>query len=95
MEIRNVAVVGAGTMGNGIAQVFATSGYPTLLLDSNPAALERALETIRGSLDRMVKKESITAGAREAALGAIRTSSALRDAARSDRWSKRCSRAWT
>jgi len=84
MEIRNVAVVGAGTMGNGIAQVFATSGYPTLLIDTTQTAVDRAAATIRQSLDRLVKKEAITAEARDVALGRIKTSTSLGDAARSE-----------
>jgi 3-hydroxybutyryl-CoA dehydrogenase len=83
MDIENVAVVGAGTMGNGIAQIFAAAGYPTLLVDTTQTALDRAVGTIRSSLDRMVKKETIDAAVRDAAVGRIRTATALRDAARS------------
>jgi 3-hydroxybutyryl-CoA dehydrogenase len=82
MEIQNVAVVGAGTMGNGIAQVFATAGYPTLLVDTAQALVDRAVGTIRSSLDRMVKKEIIDAAASDAALGRIRTATSLREATR-------------
>jgi len=84
MEIRNVAVVGAGTMGNGIALVFAASGYPVVLIDTAQAAVDRAVGTIRDSLDRMVKKETITAAARDAAVGNVHTSISLRDAGRSE-----------
>src|SRR5262245_52590557 len=79
MDIQNVAVVGAGTMGNGIAQVFASAGYPTLLVDTTQTLVDRALGTIRSSLDRMVKKETIDAAARDAALGRIRTATSLRE----------------
>ena len=81
MEIRNVAVVGAGTMGNGIAQVFATAGLPTMLIDTTQAALDRAVNTIRQSVDRLVKKELLAATARDAAIDRIHTSTALADAA--------------
>ena len=84
MDIRNVSVVGAGTMGNGIAQVFALSGYPVLLVDTTTTALERGVETIRGSLDRMVKKEAIAAQERDGALGRIRQSTGLEECSRSD-----------
>lgn len=53
---RRVAVVGSGTMGSGIAQVLAQAGYPVVLTDSDPAALDRAAQTIQKSLERLVKK---------------------------------------
>jgi 3-hydroxybutyryl-CoA dehydrogenase len=81
MDIQNVAVVGAGTMGNGIAQVFATAGFPTLLVDTTQAALDRATASIAQSLDRMVKKEALDAAARDATLKRIRTATSLHDAA--------------
>jgi len=56
---RRVAVVGSGTMGNGIAQVFAQSGYPVVLTDVSPEALDRAAQTIEKNLARMVKKGSL------------------------------------
>ena len=55
-----VTVVGAGTMGNGIAQTFATSGTKVVLVDVNKEALERGLDAIKGSLARFVKKETKT-----------------------------------
>lgn len=57
MEIRKVVVIGAGTMGNGIAQVFATQEYEVILCDVSKEALDRAMVTIKSNLDRMVKKE--------------------------------------
>jgi 3-hydroxybutyryl-CoA dehydrogenase len=56
---RRVAVVGSGTMGNGIAQVFAQSGYPVVLMDVAPDALDRAALTIEKNLARMVKKGNL------------------------------------
>ncbi len=67
-----VAVVGGGTMGNGIAQVFAAKGHDVLLLEVDDARIERAVKAIGGSLDRVVKKGAITAEERAATLGRIR-----------------------
>ena len=75
------AVIGAGTMGNGIAHVFAQHGWDVALVDSAPAALEKATATIRGNLDRQVKKGAIQADAVEATLGRIRTGTGLDAAA--------------
>jgi 3-hydroxybutyryl-CoA dehydrogenase len=77
MEIRSVGVVGAGTMGNGIAQVFATCGFAVLLTDTTDAALERARGSIRSSLDRVVRKEKLTAEQADAAYGRIQAGTQL------------------
>ena len=58
--MKNIAVIGAGTMGNGIAHVFAQSGYQVNLIDISTEALDKALATIEKNLDRMVAKEKIT-----------------------------------
>jgi len=84
MQIRTVAVIGAGTMGNGIAQTFAVAGYPVLLVDTTDAALARALTAIRTSLDRMVKKETLGAADRDAALARVRGSCSLPEAGSAD-----------
>ncbi len=60
MEISNIAVIGSGTMGNGIAHVFAAKGFKVKLIDIKPELLEKALATIKGNMDRQVKKEVIT-----------------------------------
>jgi 3-hydroxybutyryl-CoA dehydrogenase len=60
MEIKNVAVAGAGTMGNGIAHVFAAKGFNITLLDTTEDMVKRGVETIRGNLARQVKKGLIT-----------------------------------
>lgn len=60
-EIRNIVVVGGGTMGNGIAHVAAQSGHPTTLVDISTAVLDKARATIDKNLGRMVAKEKITA----------------------------------
>jgi len=76
---KSVAVVGAGTMGNGIAQVFATRGSEVLLVDASGEALERGLGAIRSSLARMVKKEKISQEEADAACGRVRGSNKLED----------------
>ena len=58
--MKNISVIGAGTMGNGIAHVFAQNGYLVNLIDVSQEALEKAVETISRNLDRMVAKEKIT-----------------------------------
>lgn len=60
MPIKNVSVIGAGTMGNGIAHVFAQKGFSVQLIDVNAAQLEKALQTISKNLDRQVAKAIIT-----------------------------------
>src|SRR5437879_11741733 len=72
-----VAVVGAGTMGNGIAHVFAQHGWETTLIDIAPELLERVLALIRGNFERQVKKGTVTAEQRDAALARIRTAPSL------------------
>jgi len=75
--VNRVAVIGAGTMGNGIAHVFAQHGWDTLLVDVAADALERALATIAANTDRQVRKGALTADAKQALLGRIRTATAL------------------
>jgi 3-hydroxybutyryl-CoA dehydrogenase len=74
-----LGVVGAGTMGAGIAQVFATFDRPVTLVDVDPRALERATKSIEGSLARLVKKGALDEAKSRAALGRIRTSTTLAD----------------
>jgi 3-hydroxybutyryl-CoA dehydrogenase len=69
--MKTVGVVGAGTMGNGIAHVFAHNGWSVALVDVAAPLLEKALGTIRGNFDRQVKKGNVTAEARDAALARI------------------------
>jgi 3-hydroxybutyryl-CoA dehydrogenase len=80
-DIKQVTVVGSGTMGNGIAQVFATQGYEVRLIDVDQAYLDRAVKTITKSLDRLLKKEKITESDKQAALERIHTSTDLSQAA--------------
>ncbi len=77
MEIRRFGVVGAGTMGAGIAQVAAQAGFDVALVDVAPAALERGLAAIDKSLDRLVAKGKLDAAARDAARGRIAHGTAL------------------
>jgi 3-hydroxybutyryl-CoA dehydrogenase len=70
-QIKTVAVIGGGTMGNGIAHVLARAGYKVLLHDLDQRSLDRALETISKNLDREVKKEKISEADKAATLGRI------------------------
>ena len=67
--MKNIAIIGAGTMGNGIAHVFAQSGYQVNLIDISTEALDKALATIEKNLDRMVAKEKITQENKQSTLG--------------------------
>jgi len=79
--MKQVAVVGAGTMGNGIAHVFAQHGTPVTLVDVDPGQLERALTTIRKNMDRQIKKQAMSEADRDAALGRITPGTSLAAAA--------------
>jgi 3-hydroxybutyryl-CoA dehydrogenase len=72
--VKRVGVIGAGTMGNGIAQVFAQAGFEVLLWDAIPAAVDRAKTTIEKSLGRFVEKGRMTVADRDAALGRLTSS---------------------
>ncbi|PSR14321.1 MAG: 3-hydroxybutyryl-CoA dehydrogenase [Bacteroidetes bacterium] len=71
--MKNITVIGAGTMGNGIAHVFAQQGYQVTIVDVSAAALEKALATVARNLDRMVAKEKITAADKDQTLARITT----------------------
>jgi 3-hydroxybutyryl-CoA dehydrogenase len=77
MEINTVGVVGAGTMGNGIAQTFAAGGYDVVMSDIREDAVQRGVDTIRKSLDRLVSKDKMTAGDRDKAIGRIATTTSI------------------
>jgi len=68
-----VAVIGAGQMGNGIAHVFAQSGFDVTMIDVSAAALERGKGTIAGNLDRQIKKGTLQAADKDAILGRVAT----------------------
>ncbi len=78
---RPIAVIGAGTMGSGIAQVFATAGRQVYLRDQDEASLKRGLRSIEKSLDRLVQKGTLDAAARGEALGRIRNRATAEDLA--------------
>lgn len=84
MTIQHIAVIGAGTMGNGIVQVCATNGYKVTMIDISPEALKKGLATIEKSLSKLVEKNRITAAQKESALAAITTSPELSAAAGAD-----------
>jgi len=77
MNENSVLVVGAGTMGNGITQVFAASGFDVTMVDVSEDLLKRGLATIDKSLDRLVKKEALSAGDKAAIFGRIKTATAV------------------
>lgn len=70
--MKNISVIGSGTMGNGIAHVFAQNGYSVSLIDIKEEALERALSTISKNLDRMISKEKIKESDKETTLNNIK-----------------------
>ncbi len=72
-KIKNVTVIGSGTMGNGISHVFAQHGYKVNMMDVSQAALERALGTISKNLDRQIAKASLTEADKQATLANITT----------------------
>jgi len=73
ISMKNVAVIGAGTMGNGIAHTFAQSGFKVQLIDLSEASLKKGIDTISKNLDRMVAKEKITEAQKEETLKNIST----------------------
>jgi len=77
--MQKVAVIGAGTMGNGIAHVFAMNGYDVKLIDISEDALQRALGTIEKNLDRMVTKGRITVKVKKSTLKNIKTSTEIKE----------------
>ena len=82
MTIGKIGVVGAGTMGNGIAQAFAVAGQDVVMMDVSEAQVQRGLATIGASLDRLIKRDRMTAAQKDAAMARISTAtdtSALSD----------------
>jgi len=77
VDIHRVGVIGAGTMGNGIAQVFATAGYPVIMRDLKTQVLERAVTGVAGRLDRLVARGRLSESDRAAAITRIKTTTEL------------------
>jgi 3-hydroxybutyryl-CoA dehydrogenase len=70
--IRRIGVIGAGTMGNGIAQACAVAGLPVTMVDISDEAVQRGMKTLSGSLDRLVKKDKLSEDAKAKALALVR-----------------------
>ena len=79
MIIQKVGIIGAGTMGNGIAQACAVVGIPVVMVDISEAAVAKGIATVSGSLDRLLKKEKITEADKAAALSKIQGSTQYQD----------------
>ena len=79
MRIDTVGIIGAGTMGNGIAQACAVSGINVVMVDISDAAVAKGLTTVAASLERLIKKEKLTAVERDAALARIKGSTSYED----------------
>ncbi|WP_294243906.1 3-hydroxyacyl-CoA dehydrogenase NAD-binding domain-containing protein, partial [uncultured Chryseobacterium sp.] len=79
--MQNIVVIGAGTMGNGIAHTFAQSGFTVKLVDVSQEALDKGLTTITANLDRIIAKGNLTEQQKTETLGNITTFTALQDAA--------------
>lgn len=75
--MKNIAVIGAGTMGNGIAHVFAQAGFATTLIDVSQPQLDKALATISKNLDRQIAKGAIDSAAKENTLGILTTNTSI------------------
>jgi 3-hydroxybutyryl-CoA dehydrogenase len=84
MEIKTIAIIGSGTMGNGIAHVAAQSGYNVILNDVKQEFLDRAIVTITKNCDRLVKKEKLTEGQKNDILSKIRSTVKVEDVATAD-----------
>src|ERR1700733_7286767 len=77
MDVKRIGVIGAGTMGNGIAQAFAQAGFSVQLVDIAPPVLDRARATIAASLERFVAKGRLAASERDAALDRLSVTTSL------------------
>jgi len=84
MAVKTVGVVGAGTMGNGIAQVFASNGFNVILQDIDQAGVERGLATIENSLDRLIKSEKISLVDKATTLSNIRITTDMKEMSSAD-----------
>ena len=83
-QVNSVGIIGAGTMGNGIAQACAVVGINALMIDINEAAIERGLKAVSGSLDRLVRKEKLSEAQKAEAMARITGSTKMADLAQAD-----------
>ncbi len=83
-QVNTVGIIGAGTMGNGIAQACAVVGINALMIDINEAAIERGLKAVSGSLDRLVRKEKLSEAQKAEAMARITGSTRMADLAQAD-----------
>lgn len=81
MTTQLIGIIGAGTMGSGIAQAFAANGFKVVLQDISDTAVQKGVATISGSLDRLIKKGALTDQAKATTLGLIRTTAQVADLA--------------
>ena len=79
MSIQTVGIIGAGTMGNGIAQACAVAGVRAVMVDISQGAVDKGIATVTGSLDRLIKKDKLTAEQKSAALALIKGSTNYED----------------
>ncbi len=79
MTIHSIGVIGAGTMGNGIAQICAVAGLNVTVIDISDAAVQNGIATLTGSLDRLVKKDKLTTADRDAAVARVKGSTRYED----------------
>ncbi|MES3038626.1 MAG: 3-hydroxyacyl-CoA dehydrogenase NAD-binding domain-containing protein, partial [Bdellovibrionota bacterium] len=84
MPIQKIGIVGAGQMGNGIAQVAALHGFDVVMQDVSTASLDKGLATIAASCDRMIKKQILTEDQKKSMLSKIKTSTQISDLAAAD-----------
>ncbi|MBL8376662.1 MAG: 3-hydroxybutyryl-CoA dehydrogenase [Burkholderiales bacterium] len=84
MTPATIGIIGAGTMGNGIAQACAVVGIDVLMLDINDAAIERGIKTVSGSLDRLIRKEKMTEAEKASALARIKGTTTMQALAAAD-----------
>ena len=84
MAIQTVGIVGAGTMGNGIAQACAVVGLDVVMVDISDAAVQKGIATVAGSLDRLIKKDKLTEADKASALARIQGSTSYDDLKRAD-----------
>lgn len=84
MTIKTIGIIGAGTMGSGISQVMALSGFDVIMIDIQDGFLRRGMENIKKGLDKMFEKAKITARQKDDAIARIRTATKLEDIAKAD-----------